>query len=291
MLHISFNGIVEGEEGQLELALDDVLTRFERRYGITPAMAQHDMRFYDVIQAAYEKSLKGVVVLIDDFDMPLLSLMGSGERYDDVRRSLKAFYTVLKESGQYLRFVLFTGATRFTQLSLGGGLNSLCDISMAPQYATLCGLTNEEITANFQPELQRLAANEGYTLEDCLQEFRRSYGGYRFSREGESVYSPFNVFSALQSGCMDDYWYRAGTLQFVVDVLQHTHIDMAAALSTGYWQEQLATLDSFDVAPVALLYQMGCLTLKDYDREDEIYSLCWPNEEVRRGCLNALPLK
>jgi len=229
-----------------------------------------------------------VVVLIDEYDKPLLSTIGKPELHEAMKDILKAFYGVLKSADAHLKFVLLTGVTKFGQVSVFSDLNQLKDLSMHPAYATACGITEEELLANFQPELEALASEQDLSKDACLVEVRRMYNGYKFEEDAVGVYNPFSTLNALDTGKLGDYWFQTGTPTFLVELLKKTDTDLRTIdgiqLDSGSFADYRSDADR----PIPVIYQSGYLTIKDYDKEIDAYTLGYPNAEVRNGFLRFL---
>ena len=245
-------------------------------------------RFEEVIRCACEQTGRRVVVLIDEYDKPLLRNFHNPDLQDDFREMLTAFYTVLKSADPYLQFVFITGVTKFAQMGIFSNLNQLNDISFDLDYNTLCGLTQEEIVATFQPELAAMSEKQKLCAEETMAQMTRQYDGYRFTSDEEftPMYNPFSVLNALQKRMFDNYWFSSGTPTFLAEMLKKTNFDLRLmdGIQVGYasLQDDRADIDN----PVPMVYQSGYLTIKDYDPEFKTYTLGFPNEEVKYGFLN-----
>lgn len=283
VLHLSLNAEKYDTKERLYDMLERQLQTWEELYETKGRGITISGRFMEVIKKAYEKTGQRVAVLVDEYDKPLLNSFHNQALQDDFRSTLTAFYTVLKDADPYLQFVFITGVTKFAH----SNLNQLNDISIVPRYATLCGLTQEEIEHTFQPELHTLAEATGKTYEDTLQEMTRLYDGYCFSeRSREGMYNPFSVLNALSNLLFKRWWFASGTPTFLIEILKQTHYDLR---QLGRIEVSSASLtdDRADVNnPVPMLYQSGYLTIKEYDEEFQMYTLGYPNEEVRYGLLN-----
>jgi hypothetical protein len=283
----------------LESGLDANLYPLEEQWGRNQADASPSTRLLSLIRRACEKSGKKVVVLIDEYDKPLLETMDNPELNAHVRKNLKAFYGILKTADPWLRFVFLTGITKFSQVSVFSDLNKLRDISMDEAYAGICGITAAELAGNFEPELRALAEKNGMSYEETLCRMRKRYDGYHFTRRSGDNRSPetgsfglFNPFSVLNTFArreFDYYWFQTGTPTFLVQQLKKTDFDLRK-LSEGIRIRSQAIgnyrLDGGDPTPI--LYQSGYLTIRDYDGQFDTYILGFPNEEVEYGFLEAL---
>lgn len=287
VLHLSLNAekydSLEKLEGMLNLQLEG----WETQYGLTKGEKTHSGRFMRVIKAAREQTGLGVVVLIDEYDKPLLRTFHDLELQKEFRSTLMAFYTVLKDADPWLKFVFITGVTKFAQVGVFSELNQLIDISMHPQYSTLCGLTRQEIEDTFAPELAALAAAENLTYEQVMDELTLRYDGYRFIRgQQERMYNPFSVLSTLSAREFGNYWFATGTPTFLAEMLKVTDYDLRKLDGIEVTDRSLTTDRADPRNPVSMIYQSGYLTIKDYNKRFQMYTLGYPNDEVRYGFLS-----
>ena len=244
-------------------------------------------RFQGLIRRAYEKTGKQVVVLIDEYDKPLLQALGDDVLLETFQSTLKGFYGVLKSADPYLQFVLLTGVTKFAHVSVFSDLNQLNDISMARQYATLCGLTKGELTANFTNEIASLGDANDLTFEETIDTLTKKYDGYHFHPVAEGVFNPFSVLNVLVKQDFSNYWFQTGTPTFLIQLLKKSNYDLrriieGVELRASAFSEYRVEANN----PIPVIYQSGYLTIKDYDREFQNYTLAFPNEEVEYGFLN-----
>jgi len=256
-----------------------------------------DERFLQVIQAAYNITKRGVVVLIDEYDKPLLDPIDQEQLLEANRALLKSFYGVLKGMGDCLRFVFLTGTTRFSKVSIFSDLNNLDDISMDAAYASLCGITEQELLDNCQEGLQGLLETTRdlepeVTYEQILQRLKARYDGYHFCpvrlREQDGIYNPFSLFSALGKGFLSDYWFITGTPSYLIYILQHSNLQLWDLTDREISLTQLADLSDPTLNPQALFYQAGYLTLAAPGQTPGFYRLRYPNEEVRLAFMDSL---
>jgi hypothetical protein len=274
--------------GALDSGLNFNLRMLEETWGVSVEETP-STRFMSLIRRAHEKSGKKVVVLIDEYDKPLLETMDNPQLNEEVRKSLKAFYGVLKTADPWLRFVLLTGVTKFSQVSVFSDLNQLRDISMEEYYAGICGISEAELVANFEPELYALAEKNKKTYDEALREMQKKYNGYHFSHTSEGVYNPFSVLNTFASRDFAYYWFRTGTPTFLVAALKKTDFDLRK-LTEGITipAEAISDYRTENPDPTPILYQSGYLTIKGYDTTTRLYTLGFPNEEVEFGFLGAL---
>lgn len=220
---------------------------------------------------------------------PLLQALENEALLDDYRKTLKAFYGVLKSSDRYLRFVFLTGVTKFAQVSVFSDLNQLNDISLDLAYATVCGITKEELTSTFVPELERQSVANKITLDEVVEVMTRKYDGYHFHPKGAGVFNPFSILNSFYKLEFGNYWFQTGTPTFLVELLKTSKYDLRILIDGVE-----ATASSFTEYrveannPISLIYQSGYLTIKGYDKEFQLYRLAFPNDEVRYGFLNFL---
>jgi hypothetical protein len=273
----------------LESALGANLRPLEKKWGKDTEEETPATRFAGLIRRAYEQTGRKVVILIDEYDKPLINTMEDSETHDAMRKALKGFYGVLKSADAYLRFVMLTGVTKFSQVSIFSDLNHLNDISMDKQYATICGISESELEHTFKPELLALANEIGETYEDTLVEMKKRYDGYHFSNESEGMYNPFSVLNTLSKRYFADYWFKTGTPTFLVNLLKKENFDIRNL--DGDITIPARSINDYRVDgnnPVPILYQSGYLTIKGYKKQFDAYILGFPNEEVEYGFLNEL---
>jgi len=288
VLHLDLNAENYNSIDSLERILNEHLCLWEQKYGASSAETSLSLRFKGVIRRAAESTGLPTVVLIDEYDKPLLQAIGNKELQEQYKGILKAFYGVLKSVDAHLRFVFLTGVTKFGQVSVFSDLNQLKDISMDARYATICGITDDELRRDFQPELETLANNEGMTYEEVCQKMKRMYDGYHFRHNMEGMYNPFSVLNALDSAEFGSYWFATGTPTFLVELLKKTDYDLrdleGVELPANLFADYRADADY----PIPVIYQSGYLTIKGYNSRFKTYTLGFPNEEVEYGFLNFL---
>lgn len=287
VLHLSLNAEKYDSRERLYDMLERQLCTWEELYGTKGEGITHSGRFITVIRRAYEKTGRRVVVLIDEYDKPLLRSFHDEKLQQDFRETLTAFYTVLKDADPWLQFVFITGVTKFAQMGIFSNLNQLNDISFNLRYATLCGMTQTEIETTFAPELENLGQMNRLDSTETINALARQYDGYRFSEDQvEGVFNPFSVLSALSEGKLRNYWFATGTPTFLVEILKKTHYDLRKLDGIEVTAASLSD-DRADINnPIPMIYQSGYLTIKSYDEEFRFYTLGFPNEEVKYGFLN-----
>lgn len=289
ILHLDLNAEKYDSAERLIGLINTFLVRWEVSYGKEESETTIAARFAGIIRRAYEKTGMQVVVLIDGYDKPLLQNLLNEALLDEYRNILKAFYGVLKSSDDYLRFVFLTGVTKFSHVSIFSDLNQLIDISMDTAYATLCGITHEELTEVFTPELQQLGEANKLSFEDTLGKMTAKYDGYCFSKNAPGVFNPFSVLNAFRQKKFEDYWFGTGTPTFLVELLKESDYDLRTLIDGVEADAEAFTEYRADVSnPIPVFYQSGYLTIKGYDPEFKTYMLRFPNDEVKYAFLKFL---
>ncbi|WP_455625447.1 ATP-binding protein [Parabacteroides sp.] len=288
VLHLSLNAEKYDSREALAEMLERQLKVWEERYETKGEGITHSGRFMTVIRKAYEKTGRRVAVLIDEYDKPMLRTMHNEALQKDFRETLTAFYTVLKDADPWLQFVFITGVTKFAQMGIFSELNQLNDISFDIEYDTLCGMTHTEIETVFRPELEVMATKNKLSFEETLATMSRQYDGYRFTSDEEfhPMYNPFSVLNALSKNKFGNYWFASGTPTFLVEMLKKTNYDLremeGIEVSAASLSDDRANVHN----PIPMIYQSGYLTIKDYNERFRLYTLGFPNEEVKYGFLN-----
>ena len=272
--------------------LNIFLSRLEDIYGKEAIEETPPKRFEGLLKRAYEKTGKQVVILVDEYDKPLLQTMGVNEVLNEqYRDELKAFYSVIKTCDEYIRFAFLTGVTKFSKISIFSDLNNLKDISLHETYAGICGITQKELEDNFEPEIQALAERQGLDYPQAIAALKQWYDGYLFHPTGEGMYNPFSLLNAFDYKEIKSFWFSTGTPTFLVNFLKEAHyfipdLDGNVELDEAGLQTYRAVAQ--DALPI--LFQSGYLTIKEYIKEAQMYRLGFPNDEVRYGFLkNLLP--
>ncbi|ADV43937.1 ATP-binding protein [Bacteroides helcogenes] len=290
VLHLDLNARKYETAADLTAMLNQYLEKWEQLYGDERKDRSPEERFAYVIERACTLTGKQTVVLIDEYDKPLLQALLDENLLDEYRRILKAFYGVLKSSDRYLRFVFLTGVTKFAQVSVFSDLNQLNDISMDRAYNALCGITKEELVHTFEPEIHRLGESEGLTFEETVCRLEKQYDGYHFCEDTRvGLFNPFSLLNVFQKLKFGNFWFQTGTPTYLVDLLKQSDYDLrllvnGVEVTASAFSEYRAEANN----PLPMIYQSGYLTIKDYDREVDLYTLKFPNDEVRYGFLNFL---
>ena len=290
IFHIDLNTANFREKDSLYNVLNDYLTGWEDKYGTRESEVTLPLRFKGVIARAAEKEGRGVVILIDEYDKPILQTLQAPELQAEHRAQLKAFYSVLKTQDRYIKFAFLTGVTKFGKISVFSDLN-LIDISMDYRYVNICGTTEEELKSYFKDGISELASANGDSESETIDKLRMRYGGYHFEKNSEGIYNPFSVLNTLAKLRYKNYWFETGTPTFLIGLLKE-HGSRFPDLS----KEQvsaivMSSMDSASTNLIPVIYQSGYLTIKSYDERFKKYRLGFPNKEVEEGFLNLfLPL-
>lgn len=285
IFHIDLNTANFREKDSLYTVLNDYLTTWESKYGTRESEATLALRFKGVIARAAEKEGCGVVILIDEYDKPILQTLRAPELQAEHRAQLKAFYSVLKTQDRYIKFAFLTGVTKFGKVSVFSDLNNLTDISMDHRYISICGMTEKELLTNFKEGIGELASANEDNETETIDKLRMRYSGYHFEENSEEIYNPFSVLNTLANSRYDDYWFKANTHTFLIDILKK-HDYCITDLNKA--QVKANMMNNVDSNPIPVIYQSGYLTIKSYDERFKNYQLGIPNKEVEEGILNIL---
>ncbi len=288
IFHIDFSITKYLELKDLTSIIEYYLVKWEKLYGKKSEENSTTLRFKGLIERAYKQTGKQVVVLIDEYDSPLLDTNTNSELQSSLRGELRKFFSPLKESGKYLRFLFLTGITKFSQLSIFSELNNLYNISMLDEYAGICGVTEDELLTQLKDGIQKLADKNDETYQEAVNHLKKKYDGYHFSKNSPDIYNPFSIISVFQSGEYNNYWFSSGTPTFLIDLMKRMRVDLRKIDKTRVKASQFdkATDKIEDIIPV--LYQSGYITIKNYSKRFDSYVLGYPNEEVKIGFLESL---
>lgn len=289
VLYIDFNCGVYDSVKELDAVLDEAMTSWENKYGVQTEAETITLRFKQIIERVFFKTGKQVVVLVDEYDKPLLQCLDNKELQDKYRSTLKAFYGNLKSQGKYIKFAFITGVSKFSKVSIFSDLNNLNDISISEPYAGICGITESELHSYFKPTIQLMAEKNKLSYDEMNAQLKERYDGYRFSRtETEGVYNPFSLLHAFYYLELSDYWFESGTPTFLAEQLKNWNYDLRMLQKESLSDRTLKTSDSLFDNPISLLFQTGYLTIKDYDSRFQEYTVGFPNKEVELGFLQCL---
>lgn len=288
ILHLDLNSRLYENAESLKLELNKHLEMWEHLYGDEFKDRALEERFYHIISKAYEKTGQRVVILVDEYDKPMLQAIGNAALQDEYRNILKAFYSVLKTQDRYIRFAFLTGVTKFGKVSVFSDLNNLDDISMDERYIEICGITEQEIHDRFDDDVAALGQKYNITKEECYARLKKRYNGYHFETNTIGIYNPFSLLNTLNKLKFGDYWFETGTPSFLVQVLQNADYDLNDLQNEPVSADLINSVDSMARNPIPVIYQSGYLTIKGYDEEFRMYNLGFPNEEVENGFIKYL---
>lgn len=290
VFYFDFNGRDYTKENAMESVLSEHLAEWESQYDFgTPEMSLEG-RFANLLVNVHKQTGRRCVILVDEYDKPLLELIDNPELQERNKALFKGFFGNLKSCDAHIQFVFITGVTKFHKVSIFSDLNQLTDISLNKDYSGICGITEKELQEYFSPEIKELAEEQGITVEVCLQQLNKTYDGYRFHQNGQGVYNPYSVIKAFFSREFGSYWFETGTPTFLVKRLKAMDFDVRRFTDkTLYASENMLKNYSDDNPdPIPLLYQTGYLTIADYDPAGREYTLAFPNDEVKYGFLECL---
>ena len=276
------------EKEQLERYIGNRLEEYEKIYGITNPATDNNDRLTALIQAAYHKTGKKVVVLIDEYDAPLLDVVHEEKTLPVLRNVMRNFYSPLKASDPYLQFVFLTGITKFSQLSIFSELNNLTNISMDEEYAAVCGITKEEVLTQMHDYIERFSEANQLTNEETVEQLAQQYDGYHFTWPSPHIFNPFSLLNALARNRIDNYWFASGTPTFLIEMLRKFNV-VPSKIGGGRLLASAFDAPTENMKSITpLLYQSGYVTIKDYDRASRLYTLDIPNGEIRVGLMESL---
>ena len=288
VFHVDFNGSNFTQEGVLEKRLNGYVSDWEKKYGIYSQNDDLDLggRFIKVLEAAHNQAGQRAVVLIDEYDKPILDVLDLNQQLENRHRNvLKAFYSVFKGADEHLQFVLLTGVTKFSQVSVFSGFNQPKDISMDARYETLCGITQEELESYFAEPIAEMAQDYRCDTDEMKLRLKKQYDGYHFSDKMTDIYNPFSLLNAMDSKRIYDYWFRSGTPTYLIRLLSHFNENMNELTGKYYGMEEFVDYKADVEKPLPMIYQSGYLTIKDYNMRRNRFLLDFPNDEVKNGFL------
>ena len=298
VFHIDFNGTNFTEKDALTHKVMGYVESWEQEWGRDPVKQDLGERIKHVFKTAHEKTGQRVVVLIDEYDKPLLDVLdsrlkivenGVEQTLEDINRSiLKAFYSVFKLADQHLRFVFLTGVTKFSQVSVFSGFNQPDDISLDSRYDALCGITKEELLTVFDEPIREMAKSNGIDYEELVAMLQRQYDGYHFSERMCDIFNPFSVLNCLAKEKLSNYWFASGTPEYLMRLMANEHTNISDYIGKDYEPSMFVDYKATKQMPLPMLYQSGYLTIKGYNKRRNSYRLDFPNEEVRSGMVSLL---
>ena len=288
VLHLDLNTEKYDSPEKLESKLNRALVAWEELYGADPAETSIAMRFEGVIKRACERTGNRTVILIDEYDKPLLQTISDKSLQMQYRDTLKAFYGALKSMDGYIKFALLTGVTKFGKVSVFSDLNNLMDISMNADYAEICGISGKELHDNFKEEIEELAKRQQTNYESVSEELRLNYDGYHFVPNTTGMYNPFSILNTFARMTFGNYWFETGTPTYLVELLKNNNYNLKGIDGTVVGEKMLSGVDAADVDPIPVIYQSGYLTIKGYNPRFRTYTLGYPNREVEEGFIDFL---
>ena len=288
VLHLDLNTQKYDTPESLTSILNDYLCIWESRYGARESETSLSLRFQGIIRRACEQTGRRVVILIDEYDKPMLQAIGNEALQNEYRGTLKAFYGALKSMDGCIRFALLTGVTKFGKVSVFSDLNNLRDISMIDQYAEICGISEKEIYTYFEEDIHELAAATGMSYEEACAELKTNYDGYHFTENAIGLCNPFSLLNTFAKKQIGSYWFETGTPTNLVELMKLHHYPVEEIEHIVTSGPVLDSIDAASTDPVPVIYQSGYLTIKDYNAEFENYTLGFPNREVEQGFLRFL---
>lgn len=274
--------------GLLDGVLDNIFNEWEELFEIGIKADGLSSRFRNIIKAAHEKTGKQVVILVDEYDKPLVVNLNKDDNFEHYRVNLASIYSNFKSSAEHIKLVFLTGVSRFSKLSVFSDLNNLRDITFENEFADICGITEDELLANFHLGIDRLAKTERITFEEACQLLKKNYDGYRFSATGSDIYNPWSLLNCLSSSQVANYWNYSGKATIIVEALKRVNADLEKIFNSYCTDAELRGMDLLSPNPKALLLQTGYLTIKTYNKKIRSYQLGIPNEEIKEGLFNDL---
>ena len=288
VLHLDLNTEKYDTKEALENKLDLQLSMWEGLYGKNEKERSLATRFDGIIRRACEKTGRRVVILVDEYDKPMLQAIGNKELQDEYRATLKGFYGALKSQDASIKFALLTGVTKFGKVSVFSDLNNLKDISMDSRYYNICGIDNAALNGVLRPYVERLADEQKMTIDAAYTELKKRYDGYHFTHDTDGIYNPFSVLNALDSCRFGSYWFETGTPSYLVELLKMHNYRLEDMVTEEVDSDLLNSIDSTSTDPIPVIFQSGYLTIKGYDSRFGTYKLGFPDEEVKDGFLRYL---
>ena len=288
VLHLDLTGAAYLSIDELYSKFNSFLSKYEERYDICTGERVASVRFENIIDVAYRKTGQKVVILIDEYEKPIIDNIDNPELMEQFRRELQGFYSVIKGKDNAIRFAFLTGVTKLGKMSIFSGLNNLNDISMDARYADICGITEQELKSNFGESVRMLAEMNGLSEEECYKKLASMYDGYHFHYRTPGIYNPFSLLNTFNANEFRMYWFETGTPTFLVRYLKQGNYNLDNISKNDVAVETLTGANYVSPAPITLMYQAGYLTIKDYDQRFNTYNLDYPNEEVKSGFLNSL---
>lgn len=288
VLRIDLNNDKYDEPGMLDPVLENLFTEWENMYGVQTIADSMSIRFSNIIKAAHIKTGRRVVILVDEYDKPLVRNLNKDNNFEHYRSNLASIYSNFKSSAEHIRLVFLTGVSRVSKLSVFSDLNNIRDITFTGEYSDICGISEAELHQNFKTGITEFACHNGISFEETCRVLKDNYDGYRFTKYGCDIYNPWSLLSAMDDKDISFYWSRTGRRTVIAETMHRFDEDIEELLNTKCDDSTLQGFDLMSSSPVALLFQAGYLTIKDYDRETGLYSLGVPNKEVTESLFKEL---
>lgn len=276
------------EPGMLDSVLDNYFKGWEKKYGVDTIADTLPTRFGNIIKAAHERTGRGVVILVDEYDKPLVGNLNKDENFDHYRAKLASVYSNFKSSAEHIRLVFLTGVSRFSKLSIFSDLNNLRDITFSDEFADVCGITEKELRDFLHIGISSLAEYNDISYDEACNELKNNYDGYRFTKNGSEIYNPWSVLNAMAEKSISDYWSMTGRPTLIAEAMHRFDQDIESLLNTQCDETTLFGFDLRSTSPLAMLFQAGYLTIKNYDRHTKLYTLGVPNREVTNSLFKEL---
>ena len=271
------------EPDRLNVALDDIFTQWEDKYEVKYKSDHLSVRFRNIIKSAFEKTGQRVVILVDEYDHPLVGNLNDEGNFKHYREALSGLYSNFKSCADYIRLVFLTGVSRFSKLSIFSDLNNLKDITFTDEFSDICGITEKELKQNFQSGIEFISKKNSFSYEKTCSVIKENYDGYRFAITGSDIYNPWSVLNAMNDGRIQNYWNHTGMPTIIAEALKKIDADLEDVFNTHCDIDTLSGLDLQSMDPLALLCQTGYLTIKNYDSSTGLFTLGIPNKEVTAG--------
>ena len=292
VFHLALNGQDYSSVESIDDTLNYFISEWEKEYNVAvdPSISTVEVRFANCIRRAAENMGRRVVILIDEYDQPLLQNIEQGkeELHNTMREHLQAFFAVMKAQDQYIQFAILTGISKFSKVSVFSGLNNLNDISFDTDYNAICGISETELTENFGESIRQMAVSNELLPDEVREKLKREYDGYHFAKRGEGIYNPFSLLNAFSKKEFQHYWVATGTPSFLIRLLENRNWNLAKISGSTVTEADIMGSDRYLTNPIPMLLQSGYLTIKRYDPRFNEYYLDYPNEEVAEGFNNDL---
>ncbi|MDE6683225.1 MAG: AAA family ATPase, partial [Muribaculaceae bacterium] len=288
VLHLDLNTSRYDDPGMLKGALDRIFRNWEEQYDVEVKDTDYSQRFATIIKSAHEKTGMPVVILVDEYDKPLVGNLSNNDNFDTYKKELASLYSNFKSSAEHIRLVFLTGVSRFSKLSVFSDLNNLNDITFDEGFSDICGITENDLSDNFGLGIEELADKSGVSFIKACDELKRNYDGYCFTKYGNFIYNPWSLLNCLDKREIANYWNETGIPTLLAESLKRVNADLEKTFNSYCTEDYLKGLDLLNPNPLALLFQTGYLTIKSYNPKIRRIRLGLPNNEVKKGFLNVL---